>query len=114
MEKLDITVLKALAVEPRARIVSLLRGRCLCAGALARILEITPGAVSQHLNVLKDSGLVVAEKRSYFMHYRIAPGAHTKAREALDALFKNTAHGIAHSGKCATTCSCPKHKGYVA
>lgn len=111
MKDIDVTLLKALAVVPRARIVSLLRGRCLCAGALARILEITPGAVSQHLNVLKDSGLVVAEKRSYFMHYRIAPGAHAKAREALDALFKDSVGDTGLSGKCRTTCSCPKHKG---
>jgi ArsR family transcriptional regulator len=113
MKEIDITVLKALAVEPRARIVSLLCGRCLCAGALARILKITPGAVSQHLNVLKDSGLVVAEKRSYFMHYRIAPGAHAKAREALDALFKDSARGTGQGGTCRAICSCSKHKGNI-
>ncbi len=114
MKEIDITVLKALAVEPRARIVSLLCGKCLCAGALARILEITPGAVSQHLNVLKDSGLVVSERRSYYRHYRIAPGAHAKAREALDALFKDSVRDTGQSGKCGATCSCPKHKGNVA
>ncbi len=51
--------------------VQLLKNRALCVGALAKMLEITPGAVSQHLRVLKEEGLVMAEKRGYFMHYRL-------------------------------------------
>jgi DNA-binding transcriptional ArsR family regulator len=111
MKEIDITLLKALAVEPRARMVSLLSERCLCAGALALILKITPGAVSQHLKVLKNSGLVVFERRSYFLHYRIAPGAHAKAREALDALFNDSSRDTGLSRKCRATSSCLKHKG---
>ncbi len=110
METPDINVLKALAVKPRARIISLLCGKSLCVGALARILKISPGAVSQHLNVLKKCGLVVSERRSYFMHYQIAPGAHAKAREALDALFKDSARDTGPGGKCGATCLCSKHK----
>ena len=30
----------------------------------------TPPAVSQHLRVLRDSDLVVAERRGYHVHYR--------------------------------------------
>jgi len=113
MEHPDVTIFKALAVEPRARIVSLLCGRCLCAGALARLLEITPGAVSQHLNVLKECGLVVVERRGNFMHYRIAPDAEKLAREALDALFAKPARGSGKSQACTKTCSCPRHAGPV-
>ena len=110
MEQLNTTILKALAVEPRARIVSLLSSRSLCAGALARMLDITPGAVSQHLNVLKNCGLVTGERRGYFMHYRITEDAHKRARKALDALFDKTAGSTNRGGACTRTCSCPKHK----
>ena len=113
MEHLNIAVLKALAIEPRAKIVSLLCSRCLCAGALARMLDITPGAVSQHLNVLKDRGLVTGERRGYFMHYRITEDAYERARKALDALFDKTAGSTDKGGQCTRTCSCPKHKGHT-
>jgi DNA-binding transcriptional ArsR family regulator len=36
---------------------------------LAQELEVTASAVSQHLRVLKDLGLVHAERRGYRIHY---------------------------------------------
>jgi len=105
-----LTLLKALAVEPRAKIVSLLSSRSLCVAALARLLQITPGAVSQHLNVLKDSGLVTGERRGYFIHYRITQDAQERARNALDALFDKAA-GLPHKrSQYMKACSCPRHK----
>jgi ArsR family transcriptional regulator, arsenate/arsenite/antimonite-responsive transcriptional repressor len=62
---------KVLAVTPRVRIIQLLKQRPLCVGALAVRLDITPGAVSQHLQVLRKAGLVKAEKCGYFMHYQL-------------------------------------------
>jgi len=62
---------KVLAVTPRVRIIQLLKNRALCVGALSARLGITPGAVSQHLQVLKQAGLVKGEKRGYFMHYQL-------------------------------------------
>ena len=35
----------------------------------ARELGVTPSAVSQHLRVLKDLGLVRGERPSYWIHY---------------------------------------------
>jgi DNA-binding transcriptional ArsR family regulator len=64
-------IFKALSVEPRVKIVQLLKGQTLCVNALARALEITPAAVSQHLRVLRDANIVTAEKRGYFVHYRV-------------------------------------------
>jgi ArsR family transcriptional regulator len=64
---------KALADETRLRLVALLAqqepGRALCVGRLAQELEVTASAVSQHLRVLKDLGLVHAERRGYRIHY---------------------------------------------
>lgn len=64
-------VSKVLSVPTRVRIIELLKGRALCVGALAAKLDVTQGAVSQHLRVLRDSNLVVAEKRGYYVHYRL-------------------------------------------
>lgn len=64
-------VFKALSVETRVRIVQLLKERALCVNALARRLGVTPAAVSQHLRILRDVGAVTAEKRGYYVHYRV-------------------------------------------
>jgi ArsR family transcriptional regulator len=64
---------KALGDETRLRLVSLLAqqepGRAMCVGRLARELGVTDSAVSQHLRVLKDLGLVHVERRGYRLHY---------------------------------------------
>jgi DNA-binding transcriptional ArsR family regulator len=64
-------VFKVLSVESRVRIVQLLKSRVLCVNALAKLLDISPAAVSQHLRILRDAGIVRAEKRGYFVHYRL-------------------------------------------
>ncbi|MFP4194633.1 MAG: ArsR/SmtB family transcription factor [Desulfosalsimonas sp.] len=64
-------IFKVFSVETRLRMIAILKNRCLCVNALARTLEITPAAVSQHLRILRDADLVVAEKRGYFVHYRV-------------------------------------------
>ena len=63
-------IFKVLSVETRVRMLKLLKERALCVNALARALEITPAAVSQHLRVLRDADAVIADKRGYFVHYR--------------------------------------------
>jgi len=75
---------KALAAPARITMVQLLKKRALCVGALAKILGITPGAVSQHLGILKEAGLVEAEKRGYFMHYRLNQQTLARWKEALE------------------------------
>ncbi len=64
---------KALGDETRLRLVELLahqkEGRALCVGRLAQELGVTPSAVSQHLRVLKDLGMVQGERRGYRIHY---------------------------------------------
>ncbi len=64
-------IFKVLSVETRVRMIDLLKSRTLCVNALARALDITPAAVSQHLRVLRDAEIVRAEKKGYFVHYRV-------------------------------------------
>ncbi len=60
-----LRVFRALSVERRLEILRLLAGRALCVGALSDLLGISAGGVSQHLRILKDAGLVEAERRGY-------------------------------------------------
>ena len=62
---------KVLSVDTRVRMIELLQKRSLCVNALARNLEITPAAVSQHLRVLRDADVVSADKRGNFVHYQV-------------------------------------------
>ncbi|MBN2383942.1 helix-turn-helix transcriptional regulator [bacterium] len=64
---------KVLSVNSRVKMIDLLKGRSLCVNAIAHALDITPAAVSQHLRILRDADIVVAEKRGYFVHYRLNP-----------------------------------------
>ena len=77
-------VLKILSVGTRVRIVQLLKGRALCVNALAHRLKVTQGAVSQHLRLLRDAGLVVDEKRGYYVHYRLNEEVLAAWREAIE------------------------------
>ncbi len=75
MNKLDLEklacVFKVFSVETRIRMLELLKDRSLCVNALARTLNITPAAVSQHLRILRSSNMLTSEKRGYFVHYSI-------------------------------------------
>ena len=59
--QLDET-LQALADPTRRRVVDLLRKRPRPAGDLARASRISPPAMSRHLRVLRESGLVEEER----------------------------------------------------
>ena len=68
MEELP-RVFKALSDRNRLKIFILLCQRTLCVNALVDCFGISQSAVSQHLRVLREAGLVSAEKRGYWMHY---------------------------------------------
>ena len=66
-----VTVMKMLADDTRRKIVCLLLAYDLCVGALACRTQVSEAAVSQHLRLLRESGLVSGEKRGYYTHYRV-------------------------------------------
>lgn len=66
-----LAVLKSLADENRLKIIELLLKNDLCVGALARRLDLSEAAVSQHLKILREAGLVTGKKKSYYMHYTV-------------------------------------------
>ncbi|NLM09764.1 MAG: winged helix-turn-helix transcriptional regulator [Clostridiaceae bacterium] len=68
-----LALLKAIADDTRLKIVRLLLQRNYCVGALARHLGLTEAAISQHLKILREAGLIIGERRGYFMHYYVEP-----------------------------------------
>lgn len=82
-------VFKALSVEVRLRIVQMIRHRPLCVKAIAARLAMSQPAVSQHLRVLREAGLVSADKRGYFVHYRLNRDRLARCCARLDQLTTN-------------------------
>ena len=64
---------QALSVEPRVRILLLLKEKALCVNALAARLGMTSSAVSLHLRILRAADLVTPDKRGYYVHYALNP-----------------------------------------
>ncbi len=100
---------RVLSVETRVAIVRLLAGRGpLCVGALAEELQVSSGAVSQHLRVMRDNGLVQDERRGYFIHYRLAPDVRDRLSQAEELLFEGSddqrPRGAACHGKSNGSC----------
>lgn len=68
MNEEQLRALKALSDTTRCRIVTMLLSTSLCVGGLARRLGLSEPAISQHLQVLKQAGLVLSEKKGYYVH----------------------------------------------
>jgi len=64
-------VFEALASTVRRKILAYLSESELTAGQIAERFDISKPAVSQHLGVLQNAGLVESEKRGQYVHYRI-------------------------------------------
>lgn len=67
----NVQLLKAIADDTRLKILKLLLSHNYCVRALARKLDISEAAVSQHLKVLKEAGVLSGDKRGYFVHYTV-------------------------------------------
>ena len=71
--------LKALGEPTRLFIFQQLLSRKHCVRSLSKKLGITESAISQHMKVLKEAGLVYGERFGYHVHY-------LPKQEALDEL----------------------------
>ena len=91
-----VEIFKSLADPTRLRLVKLLGeqaphncpSQCngesfLCVNALAHKLGVTQSAVSQHLRVLRQAGLVRGRRHGSFMHYSLDKDGLEKYKVAL-------------------------------
>src|SRR6185503_16640953 len=64
-------IFEALASTPRRKILAYLAEVDLTAGEIAARFEMSKPAISKHLQVLENAGLVRSEKRGQFVHYSL-------------------------------------------
>jgi DNA-binding transcriptional ArsR family regulator len=79
--------LKAIAEPRRRAILSLVRDGELSAGEIASHFEVTRPAVSQHLNVLKEAGLVSERRNGTRRLYRARPEGLIGLRDFLEGFW---------------------------
>ena len=87
----------------RRAIFELLARRPSTVGELAQQLPITRSAVSQHLRVLKDGGLVVSRAQGTRRIYRLNPDGVTALRAYLDRVWKEALTAFGKAAQAAPT-----------
>jgi DNA-binding transcriptional ArsR family regulator len=84
--------------EPRRReILRLIWDRELSAGEIAGRFDVTFGAVSQHLGVLRDAGFVTARRDGNRRLYRADQARLGALAQVLEAMWKETLDQLAEA-----------------
>ena len=79
--------LKAIAAPHRRQILSLVRDDELSAGEIASHFDVTRPAVSQHLKVLKEAGLVSERRNGTRRLYRARPEGLVGVKQFLEEFW---------------------------
>jgi DNA-binding transcriptional ArsR family regulator len=86
--------------EPRRReILRLVRDRELAAGDIAAHFEVTRPAISQHLTVLKNAGLVSERREGTRRIYRVRPQGLAELREFLEGFWDESLERLKHEAE---------------
>jgi DNA-binding transcriptional ArsR family regulator len=76
---------KVLSAETRVKMLELLKTKGpLGAKSIAESIGISPAAVSQHLKILKQAGLVRSERKGYWIPYTVDEDALECCRQVLN------------------------------
>ena len=70
-----VKIFKALSDESRIKILNIISNNNVCSKRIAREVEISEAAVSQHIKILKEAHLISGYKRGYHMIFQINPHA---------------------------------------
>ena len=84
----------ALADPPRRAVFERLRGAPVAVGELADGLPVSRPAVSQHLKVLKEAGLVADERDGTRRLYRIEPAGLAALRDYVNSFWDEALAGF--------------------
>jgi DNA-binding transcriptional ArsR family regulator len=79
--------LKAIAEPRRRQILLLVRGGEMTAGEIASHFEVTRPAISQHLTVLKEAGLVSERRDGTKRIYRLRPEGVDELRAFIEDMW---------------------------
>ncbi|MGC1379440.1 MAG: metalloregulator ArsR/SmtB family transcription factor [Candidatus Baltobacteraceae bacterium] len=84
------SLLRALADPHRLAILATLAAATadVCVCDFTDGLPLNQPTVSHHLRILREAELVTGERRGTWVYYRLAPGAASRARDALARAFR--------------------------
>ena len=91
----DLSVLAVLADPTRRALLEQLRGKLLPVGELARRMPITRPAVSQHLKILKEAGLVREHRKGTRHYFGLDPAGFAGLREYADSMWQEALNAFA-------------------
>src|SRR5689334_2411475 len=80
-------VLQAIAEPRRREILALIQGRELTSGEISAHFDVTRPAISQHLKVLTDAGLLTVRKHGTQRLYQVRPEGLTELKQFLDRFW---------------------------
>ena len=81
------TVVRAIAEPRRREILEILRNRELTAGSIAANFDLTRPAISQHLQVLLNAGLVSVRRKGTQRLYQVRAEGTEELRDFLDSFW---------------------------
>ena len=91
---------KVLGVDTRIRIIELLKSKgSLGTKNIAELLDVTPAAVSQHLRILRQAGLVRSKRKGYWIPYSIDEEALENCRRVLSEVCTCGCQGMDKPGE---------------
>ena len=81
------STIQALAEPRRREILELIKGRELTAGEIASGFDVTRPAISQHLGVLREAGLVSERREGTRRFYRARPEGLKELKEFVEGFW---------------------------
>lgn len=99
-------MLKALGESMRFKIYNQLLERKHCVRSLSKKLSVTESAISQHLKVMREAGLIYGEKYGYHTHYL----PKQDAIDILTGLFQQMQEKARTVDRDMTVCNCEFRK----
>ncbi|GAB6169848.1 hypothetical protein JCM1393_23080 [Clostridium carnis] len=84
-----IQLFKALGDETRMKILLLILNRGMCSKGIARHLNVTEAAISQHIKILKEAKLIIGYKVGYHIIYDLNEVALKDSINFLEKLINN-------------------------
>lgn len=85
-----VNFLKAIADETRIRIISLIKYDEICVCKLMEILDMPQSTLSHHISILKNAGIIDAEKRGKWIYYSLnKKNVNNEKQNILNALYKS-------------------------
>ncbi len=85
--KNDTIIFKALCDEKRLSILELLKGGEKCACVLMEELNIAQSALSYHMKILCESGIVTSRQEGKWTHYTISKSGRRICNQEIDGTY---------------------------